>query len=213
MVTKGREAVTVVGLYAEPDGATPLDPEDADGLIPTWVATRGDLNTVEQENIARAVAWASSSNAPHSLDSLMTEQSMRALHRRMLGDVWKWAGSYRKHDTNIGTHWPLISMEVHDLLADVRAQTADREKLPWSPDEVAVRFHHRLVAIHLFPNGNGRHSRLAADLLISLLGEPTFTWGLRNLGETGGARATYLQALRRADNLHDYGPLLAFARS
>ncbi|MFA5845046.1 MAG: mobile mystery protein B [Coriobacteriia bacterium] len=201
------------GLFDEPEGATPVDPGDAEGLIPTWVATRADLNIAEQENIAKAIAWASSKNGPGGLASLMTDESMRNLHRRMFGDVWRWAGSYRQHDTNMGAHWPYIPTQVRDLLADVLVQTADPERLPWSPDELAVRFHHRLVAIHPFPNGNGRHSRLAADLLVAALGRPVFTWGAQDLSEKGAARSAYLEALRRADQHADFEPLVMFARS
>lgn len=205
--------MTSQGLFDEPAGATPLDSDDATGLIPTWIATRGDLNDVEQQNIGRAVAWASSRNGPKSHESLMTEPTMCDLHRRMFGDVWKWAGHYRRHDTNVGSHWPYIQMQVFDLVADVGAQTVDVEALPWSADELSVRFHHRLVLIHPFPNGNGRHSRLAADLLVAMLGRPVFTWGARDLGAAGDARRSYLAALRHADRSLDYEPLVAFARS
>ncbi|MDO9108951.1 MAG: mobile mystery protein B [Coriobacteriia bacterium] len=204
--------MTAFDLFDEPEGATPLDPDDAKGLIPTWVATQGDLNAAEQANIATALTWASTSARMGSPASLMTAESMKTLHRRMFRDVWKWAGTYRQHDTNMGTHWPYISTQVRELLADVLAQTADTENLPWSADELAVRFHHRLVVIHPFANGNGRHSRLAADLVVSVLGEPVFTWGSENLSSTVEARRSYLQALRTADNQYDYRPLLEFAR-
>jgi Fic-DOC domain mobile mystery protein B len=200
-------------LFQEPEGATPLSPEDAKGLIPTWVATRADLNAVEQENIAKAIAWASTSSQTASRASLLTEESIKTLHRRMFGDVWKWAGKYRQHDTNMGARWPHISTQVRELVADVLAQMADADDLPWPADELAVRFHHRLVVIHPFANGNGRHSRLAADLLAHVLGRQAFTWGLENLSSPGEARRAYLEALRTADNLYDYRPLLEFARS
>ena len=210
--TRGEE-VTSSGLFDEPAGATPLDPDDAKGLIPTWVATRGDLNSAEQENIAKAIAWTSSRGGPHTLASLLTDETVRNLHRRMFRDVWKWAGVYRRHDTNMGAPWPYVPTQVRELLADVLAQTADPENLPWPADELAVRFHHRLVAIHPFPNGNGRHARLAADLLLELLGEPVFSWGSENLNEDGASRAAYLDALQWADRELDYEPLLLFARS
>ena len=148
-----------------------------------------------------------------SLASLVTEESIKTLHRRMFGDVWKWAGTYRRHDTNMGAHWPYISTQVRELLADVLTQTSDAENLPWPADELAVRFHHRLVVIHPFPNGNGRHSRLAADLLVHVLGRPAFTWGSENLSSPGDARRAYLEALRTADSHYDYRPLLECARS
>jgi Fic-DOC domain mobile mystery protein B len=200
-------------LFQEPEGATPLSLEDAKGLIPTWVATRADLNSVEQENVAKAIAWASTSPQIGSLELLMTEGSMKTLHRRMFGDVWKWAGTYRQHDTNMGAHWPYVSAQVRELLADALAQTEDAEDLPWPADELAVRFHHRLVVIHPFANGNGRHSRLAADLLVHVLGQQAFTWGSENLSGPGEARRAYMEALRTADNRYDYRPLLEFARS
>lgn len=201
------------GLFEHPEGATPVDPDDVGGLIPTWVATRADLNAVEQANIGQAMRWASSKGGPRTLEALLTESTMRTLHARMFGDVWKWAGQYRTHDTNIGTHWPYISTHVRDLLADVLVQVSDPDALPWSADEVAVRFHHRLVVIHPFPNGNGRHSRLAADLLVTALGHPVFTWGATDLNAAGQGRSTYLAALQRADSARDYEPLVAFARS
>jgi Fic-DOC domain mobile mystery protein B len=200
-------------LFDEPAGATPLDPDDARGLVPTWVATRADLNSAEQENIAKAIVWASSRSGPSSVEALMTERMIRALHKRMFGDVWKWGGSYRQHDTNMGAPWPYLPLQVRELLKDVLVQTSDRANMPWDADELAVRFHHRLVGIHPFPNGNGRHARLAADLLVELLGEKVFSWGATDLGEQGASRAAYLEALQQADREFDYAPLLEFARS
>jgi Fic-DOC domain mobile mystery protein B len=213
MVELGEEEVSATGLFEEPEGATPIEPGDAEGLIPTWLATRADLNATENENIAKAMAWIASGAGPRTVAAWMTDESMRALHQRMFGDVWKWAGTYRRSDTNLGSHWPLVPAQVRDLTADVIVQTADPARLPWPPDELAVRFHHRLVVIHPFPNGNGRHARLAADVLVAALGEPVFTWGAQDLGEKAAARASYLAALRLADESADVGPLVAFARS
>lgn len=205
--------MTITELFEEPDGATPLDEEDRSGLIPTWLATRGDLNAAEHANIVKALLWAESKGGPHSLAALLTEDRMKNLHRRMFNEVWKWAGEYRRHNTNIGTDWPCISTQLRDLLADVVVQTEDRDRLPWAPDEIAVRFHHRLVLIHPFPNGNGRHARLAADLLVSLLGEPVFSWGAEDIGAPNEARAAYLDALRHADQTQEFAALVSFARS
>jgi Fic-DOC domain mobile mystery protein B len=199
--------------FDDPDGATPLGPEDFEGLIPTWIAMRADLNLAEQENITKALDWASDRFGPGSLPRLMSDASMRELHRRMFGDVWTWAGAYRLRETNIGIAWPQIPVRIRDLCADVLAQTADGASLPWSEDEVAVRFHHRMVVIHPFPNGNGRHARLAADLLVGALGRPPFTWGSADLVGKGVARAAYLDALRLVDASEAFGPLVVFARS
>ena len=200
-------------LFEEPEGATPLDIEDRAGLVPTWVATRGDLNRAEQANIVKALQWADSRGGPHSMAALLSENTMRNLHRRMFAEVWTWAGGYRRHNTNMGTDWPYIGVALRDLLADVLVQTEDDTNLPWPPDELAVRFHHRLVLIHPFPNGNGRHARLAADLLVEQLGRPSFAWGARDLSTAGAARTAYLEALRHADKTQEFGPLMEFARS
>ena len=207
-----REVTTLSDMFDEPEGAKPLEPDDARGLIPTWVATRGDLNTAEQANIAKAIEWAASKGGPSTLSSLLTEKTLRNLHKHMFGDVWKWAGAYRQHNTNMGDDWPYIPVRVHDLLADVLTQTADPVRLPWSADELAIRFHHRLMVIHPFVSGNGRHSRLTADLLVEALGQTSFTWGSRDLGLPGSCRSTYLEALRRADTSDDFEALVRFAR-
>lgn len=200
-------------LFDEPDVATPLSPDDFEGLLPTWIATRSDLNLAEQANVAKALGWASGRFGPGSLPKLMTDASLRRLHQRMFGDVWKWAGTYRLRETNLGVAWPQIPVQMRDLCANVLAQTADPECLPWPEDELAVRFHHRLVVIHPFPNGNGRHARLAADLVVGALRRPVFTWGSADLVSRGEARAAYLAALRLADAREEFGPLVAFARS
>jgi fido (protein-threonine AMPylation protein) len=164
----------VPDLFEEPDHATPLTPEERLDLIPTHIAFRSELNEAEQENIARAQAWALGRKR-----DLLSEKFIRELHRRMLGDVWKWAQ---------------IDYKTYPV------------------DEIAVRFHHRIVQIQLFPNGNGRHARLMADLLAMRMGRDQFSWGRESLRDAGTTRRLYIAALQAADN-HDIAPLLAFARS
>lgn len=191
--------------FADPDrAATPLTPEETRDLIPAHIADRRDLNAAEQENIARAQEWAMG-----RLRDLLTANFIRNLHRRMLGDVWRWAGKFRTSQRNIGIDYWLIDTELHKLLADAKVWI---EYKTYPPDEIAVRFHHRLVLIHPFPNGNGRHARLLADLLVMQLGGERFSWGRESLHKPGAARARYIMALNAADN-HDIGPLLAFARA
>jgi Fic-DOC domain mobile mystery protein B len=134
---------------------------------------------------------------------------VKDLHRRMLGDVWRWAGKFRTSERNIGiAHWE-IPVALRILLEDTKAWIGYKT---YPPDEIAVRFHHRLVQIHPFPNGNGRHSRLMADLLVMQLGGERFSWGRESLGDAGEVRTSYIKALKAGDD-HDIGPLLAFARS
>jgi Fic-DOC domain mobile mystery protein B len=186
------------------DAATPLTPEEIRDLIPAHIAYRSELNEAEQGNIARAQEWAL---GPRRRD-LLSEKFAGALHRRMLGDVWRWAGRFRTSQRNMGIDYWLIPTELRKLLDDTKAWI---EFKTYPADEIAVRFHHRLVLIHPFPNGNGRHARLMADLLIMRLGGERFSWGRESLRDPGVARQQYIAALRAADN-HDIAPLLAFAR-
>lgn len=194
-------------LFVYPDDdATPLTPEEQSDLIPAHISYRHELNEAEQENIARGQAWAL---ARRRRQGLLREKFIKDLHQRMFGEVWRWAGDFRKTERNLGISPYEIPVALRQLLDDAKAWTQHRS---YSPDEIAVRFHHRLVAIHPFPSGNGRHSRLMADLLVMELGQVRFSWGRTNLQRAGDVRRRYIDALRAADN-HDIGPLLAFARS
>ncbi|WP_332774052.1 mobile mystery protein B [Phenylobacterium sp.] len=193
-------------LFEEDDTAnTPLTPAERDDLIPTYITTRAELNEAEQENISEAEQWAFA----RKRGDIVATALLMALHRRMFRKVWRWAGTVRKSERNIGVAPHRIEVELHTLIGDVRYWIAHKT---YPPDEIAVRFHHRLVAIHPFPNGNGRHARLAADLLSVQLGGTRFSWGRRNLVEAPETRRAYVAALQAADG-HDIMPLLAFARS
>jgi Fic-DOC domain mobile mystery protein B len=198
----------VTDLFQEPDDATPLEPGEIDGLLQTWITNRHDLNEAEQENIVNGAAWARRPRGLKAVD-LLNDEFARTLHKRMFGDVWKWAGTYRQTERNIGIVAHRIPMEMAALFDDVR-YWAEHDTYP--PDEMAIRLHHRLVAIHPFPNGNGRHARMMADLLIERLGGEPFSWGGGSLADVGELRARYVAALQAADG-HNIGPLLAFARS
>lgn len=191
-------------VFQEPDDATPLTPDEKNGLIPSDITYRRELNKAEQDNIARAQDWALSRRR-----ELLTEKFIKDLHGRMLGDVWRWAGDFRTSEKNIGIPYYEIPMAVRELLDDGKTWI---ECKTYPPDEIAVRLHHRLVQIHAFANGNGRHARLMADLLVMHLGRERFTWGSVNLQDAGQVRKRYIEALKAADN-HNIGPLLAFARS
>lgn len=183
---------------------TPLSAEECEGLIPSYITLRGELNAAEQENILEAESWALRRHR-----GVLDEKFLTGLHRRMYGRVWRWAGQYRRSDKNIGVDWPTIPQYVRQLLDDGRFWV---EHESYEPDEIAARFHHKLVWIHCYPNGNGRHGRLAADLLLTSLDRPRFSWGSTNLVDVSESRRSYVAALRAADR-HDIAPLLAFVRS
>jgi len=189
---------------ADDDAATPLTPEEHAQLIPTYITTRAQLNEAEQINITEADLWAFNRKR-----DVLSEEFLRKLHKRMFRKVWKWAGTFRTSERNIGVDAYRIGVELRTLLEDVAYWMANNI---FAPDEIAARFHHRLVLIHPFPNGNGRHARLAADLLAVKLGQKRFTWGSANLVQPAATRSTYVAALKAADN-HDIAPLSAFARS
>ena len=191
-------------LFEQPYDATPLKPEETRELIPAHISYRHELNKAEQTNIESAQDWA----LKRSRDPL-SEKFVKDLHRRMLNDVWRWAGKFRTSERNIGIAFYEIPVALRQLLDDTKAWI---EYKTYPFDEIAVRFHHRLVQIHPFPNGNGRHARLMADLLVIRLGGERFSWGSTNLQDAGAVRKRYIAALQAADD-HDIGPLLAFARS
>lgn len=188
-------------------GQTPLADQEAADLIPSWVTTRSDLDAAEQENIAKAVEW--SLTVRLTTGDILDEVFVRELHRKMFGDVWRWAGTYRTTARNIGVDAWLIPERVAGLLADASYWV---EHETFSRDELAIRSHHRLVSIHPFPNGNGRHARLATDLLVESLGGQRFSWGIARPDERPTLRREYIDAIITADR-GDISALLAFARS
>lgn len=185
-------------LDNEPEGATPLDPNEAEDLLPTHIHTREQLNLWEQENILEAVSWALRTRTPS-----LSEPTIRELHRRMFDQTWAWAGRYRTSDKNIGVYWATIPEEVHNLIDDAHYWF---EHDVYPIEEAALRLHHRLVKIHPFPNGNGRHGRLWCDMLLKQNGRPPFEWKNKELDQSGEARHAYIAALQAADG-HDYVPL------
>ena len=201
----GGQATSVsADLFDQPDDATPLTPEEREGLIPSHIAYRHELNQTEQENIIRAEQWALARRR-----DLLSEKFLRGLHKRMLGDVWRWAGKYRTGEKNLGIPFYEVPMAMRQLIEDTKTQIESNANVP---DEIAIRFSYRFVKIHPFPNGNGRLSRLMADLLLVRLGGERFTWGRASLQPASDIRNRYIEALKAADN-HDFAPLLAFARS
>jgi len=186
------------------DGHTAIGDEDREGLIPTYIATRGELFAAEEANIAAATFGLRPTSA-----ELLDDLYLRRLHQAMFDRVWRWAGRYRTREANIGIDPADIGVEVRALVADANLWVANGS---FDAQELAVRFHHRLVQIHAFVNGNGRHGRVAADLLVQSLDGPTFGWG-RGLGlDTDDLRARYQHALQAMDaDPEDVESLIAFA--
>lgn len=190
------------------DGQTPLDEEEKAGLRIHTISTKGELDEFEQQNIEEALQWVYGRKL--NAAEVFNEKFIGNLHRRMFGEVWTWAGKYRKTEKNLGIPFHRIPVEVRKLCDDAMTWY---ENDSYPPDEQALRFKHRVVSIHCFSNGNGRHSRLMADIIATkVFDRDEFNWGAGNLSQKGDARQMYLSAVKAADR-GDFRPLLVFARS
>jgi len=189
------------------DGQTPLSEEEKDGILVKSITTRREIDELEQLNIEKAIEWILSRKFKKEL--ILTEEFIKTVHIKMFGDVWAWAGKFRISEKNIGVDWIKIGVELRVLLADT---TFWIDNKTYSPDEIAIRFKHRLVKIHCFPNGNGRHSRVMADIIIEFVfGKEVFNWNNSNMVKPDRVREEYINSIRLADN-DDIKGLLDFAR-
>jgi Fic-DOC domain mobile mystery protein B len=191
--------------FEYPVGSTPIDPDEAEGLIPTHLSIQAELNAWEQANILKAQDWVFSRKRQDTL----TEAFVRRLHKEMFDETWMWAGQYRRSDKTLGVAWYRIPENVLETL-QTSAFWLENKTFPL--DRIAAELHHKLAKVHPFPNGNGRHTRLMADLLLKNLDQPLFTWGGGDLSTGSKSREAYIAALREADR-GNIEPLIAFARS
>jgi Fic-DOC domain mobile mystery protein B len=185
-----------------------LDEEEKEGLLITTITTRAELDEFEQLNIQKAIEW--TLIRKFKSDKVLTEGFIKELHYRMFGDTWAWAGKFRNTNKNLGVDYFKVSVELRNLLDDTRFWV---DKAIYPPNEIAIRFKHRIVSIHCFANDNGRHSRLLGDIIIEHFFKlPVYSWGSSNLIKADQSRKFYLTAIRVADK-GDIEPLINFARS
>ena len=190
------------------DGQTPLEEDEKEGLLIETITTHGELDEFEQQNIEKAVEW--TMHRKFKQEAILTEAFIKEVHKRMYAGVWAWAGQFRKTNKNLGVDKLQIGIELKNLLDDTKYWIEHKNI---EPDEIAVRFKHRIVSIHCFANGNGRHSRLMADIVIEkIFKQPVYTWGAANLVKQGDTRMAYLNAIKAADK-GDIQPLIKFARA
>lgn len=220
--------------FKYPEGATPLDPNESTGLIPDHITTQADLNEWEQANILEAETWlmthfiyhllpigyniptwgyGTSNNGKSSgnilnVERLLSIDFIQQVHKKMFDKTWRWAGKFRRSDKNIGVDWLIIPVKIKELADDIIYQITHHT---YEIDEIAARLHHRLVAIHPFSNGNGRHSRCITDIFLRIHNQPLFSWGQKNFYDSSPVREKYISALRSADK-YDYHELLIFVR-
>ena len=199
--------MALTGAHAP--GATPLTEADLTGLLIPSVTTHGELNAVEAANIIRAQEWALHARGVR-LPNMLSDDFLQRLHRHLFGDVWRWAGDYRLANTNLGVPHQQIREHLRNVYADALVWF---ERKVYSPEEFAVRLHHRVVTVHPFRNGNGRHARMLANLvLVRHFKRDPLPWSNSPLRAASAVRQVYLAALRAADD-GDLAPLLAFANS
>ena len=190
-----------MNIFETDDNSTPLTEDEKQQLKAKWVTTRAELNALETKGIAEAEIWLLTDKK-----DILSETFIKTLHKKMFGDIWKWAGNFRTTERNIGVAPYNIQPKLRILLDDIRFWISNKT---YPEKEIAVRFHHRLVQIHPFPNGNGRISRIMADLLMRSFNLEHLNWGTRNLTEISELRSKYIDALREADN-GNYEPLIKF---
>lgn len=184
------------------EGATPFEDEEIEGLIPDHISTHAELNEWEHANIENAEVWAFSRKHP----DILSVSFVQELHRRMFDDTWTWAGQFRRSNKNLGVDKLQIPIAVPNACADA-AYWVEHSTYPLA--EIAARYHHRLVWIHAFPNGNGRHARLSADVFLRSHGLPRLEWGGPALIDSRRSRPDYIAALQAADR-EDFEPLLVY---
>ncbi len=190
------------------DGQTPLSEEEKDGLLIKIITTHGELDEHEQLNIEKAIEWTIKTRIKK--DQVLSQDFIKMLHKKMLGDVWSWAGKFRQSEKNIGVKWITIGVELQALIDDTKYWIAHDS---FSPEEIAIRFKHRLVNIHCFPNGNGRHSRIMADIIMeSIFGLEPFSWNNSNMVKPDQTRKNYINAIREGDK-GNIQPLIDFAKN
>ena len=189
----------------EPTGATPLTPDELLGLRAKHITTRGELNELEEENIIEGLTWLD--RRPKTFDFL-SDSAARDVHKRLFGQVWDWAGVYRLTEKNIGVSVWQISTEMRTCLDDARYW---RDNGTYEPLEAVARYHHKLVWVHPFANGNGRWARIMADAYLATIDPNKFLdWsGNGTLNSDSAHRARYIAALRAAD-AHEFEPLVEF---
>ncbi len=190
-----------MNIFETDDNSTPLTEEEKQQLKVKWITTRAELNELETREIAQAELWLLKNKK-----DILNEDFIKLLHNKMFGSIWKWAGKYRTTERNIGAAPYQIQPKLRILLDDIKFWVANKT---FSEKEIAIRFHHRLVQIHPFPNGNGRISRLMADLLMRKLGQTELNWGSENLAKISDIRKKYISALQEADR-GNYDSLLKF---
>ncbi|NQT78373.1 MAG: mobile mystery protein B [Bacteroidetes bacterium] len=198
-----------MGLKLEyEDGQTPIDDNEKEGLLLKSITTQRELDEHEQLNIEKAVEW--TIHNKFNQDTILSIEFIKKVHKKMFSDIWEWAGKFRKSEKNIGVEWINIGIELKCLLDDTKYWI---ENKTYSPDEISIRFKHRIVNIHCFPNGNGRHSRIMADIIIeSIFGRDVFTWSHSNMVKPDETRKKYIAAIKEGDK-GNIEPLINFARS
>jgi len=197
--------------FEYPEGATPIDADAANDLLQPQITTQAQLNEAEKANILKGQLWTRSGRHTEVLD----EQFIKNVHKRMFGDVWKWAGKFKRtdHQNERFARREEVGVRLKQLLENTKYRlehASPTNQNEW--DQFGAEFHHQLVLVHAFANGNGRHAREITDLLLIQQGQKPFTWGSESLTGPSETRQLYIGSLQAADE-GDYSKLVEFSRS
>lgn len=165
--------------------------------------TLQEVYLYEAKNITRATIKYFSKTPDKKIAPFSFEWFL-ILHQEMFGDVWDWAGKLRQVELSIGVQAYLVSTELKKLVDDLAFWD---EHKTFSVIEISARLHHRAVQIHPFKNGNGRWSRMLANIYLKQNGLNPTKWNEDLLSKENPHRDDYIQALKFADD-RDYSQLI-----
>lgn len=196
----GSETIRKINIDL-PAGATPINPEEFDGLIPKHITTRDELNAAEFENIGEAQIkyYLAKRKFQFSVSSLYR------IHQDMFKNVWRWAGKKRTTNKNIGIDKTQIDAQMKVVIDDLSYWIEDK----MNEIEISARLHHRLVYIHPFNNGNGRWARFIVNLFLIDKVESFLDIPEQELLHSNDLRQKYISALKDAD-VQNFVPLIEF---
>lgn len=189
--------------FIDRDGSTPLDPDQIRGIKFSHLVNMGELDEVEDLNIQKGLEWLNRQKG----DDYLSMEFLCKLHEKLFGDVWKWAGTFRKVEVN------LSKIKYYDVGPQLKMFFEDAKlwieggRMSW--DEISAEMHHRLIAIHPFPNGNGRTTRIYTEYVQKRNKQAVTSWKASLNHDPKERRRVYIKSLQQADK-GDFRPLIEF---
>jgi len=168
------------------------------------IQRKREMDALEAVKLAKATDWAI---RHYSADHRFSAADVCLLHKQWLGEVYSWAGEYRRVNIGKGGFAFAMAAQVSRLMEEFERKVLavytpcnfnDPEKII----EALAVAHCELVLIHPFRDGNGRLSRLLSTLMALQAGLPLLDFS----GIEGKARQAYFLAVQ-ASMGNDYEPM------